>query len=313
MCFYSPAVCSSPTLCCPRPWTTTMPSGRRDRSFPVLSTHTSWKRSSQLPGPKPPVNQILQPPPLRFFPLYPRLHHFCLVRPATDKLQILSFWTSCHLLVFMSIQTFLQTVKTAQSSLLRPVSLTTGNVFCVWSMETRTLMWVKHISLNSLKCTYGWGEQSVSLMTFLCFFRRADGCCTSVKTSGPMWTAPSGRPRCLKMTTALWKMFTWLFSGENSWWDVTLLPTLVPNLFSVHSLDRHLQPLLLSFQRCEKCQKSGATVSCCLTSCTSNYHFMCARQCHCIFLEDKKVYCPKHRDLIKGEVRKLYYDSQAEN
>lgn len=64
-------------------------------------------------------------------------------------------------------------------------------------------------------------------------------------------------------------------------------------------------------QRCEKCQKPGATVGCCLTSCTSNYHFMCARQCHCVFLEDKKVYCPKHRDLIKGEVRtfkkKMYY------
>ncbi|XP_034718401.1 histone-lysine N-methyltransferase 2A isoform X2 [Etheostoma cragini] len=54
--------------------------------------------------------------------------------------------------------------------------------------------------------------------------------------------------------------------------------------------------------RCEKCQKPGATVGCCLTSCTSNYHFMCARHSHCIFLEDKKVYCPKHRDLIKGEV-----------
>lgn len=36
---------------------------------------------------------------------------------------------------------------------------------------------------------------------------------------------------------------------------------------------------------------------------------MCARQCHCSFLEDKKVYCPKHRDLIKGEVRKSHYIS----
>lgn len=77
-------------------------------------------------------------------------------------------------------------------------------------------------------------------------------------------------------------------------------------IFNVYLLDRHVQPVfnLFSIQRCEKCQKPGATVSCCLTSCTSNYHFMCARQCHCVFLEDKKVYCPKHRDLIKGEVRK---------
>ncbi|KAM3922156.1 histone-lysine N-methyltransferase 2A isoform 1-T1 [Leptodactylus fuscus] len=54
--------------------------------------------------------------------------------------------------------------------------------------------------------------------------------------------------------------------------------------------------------RCEHCQKLGATVGCCLTSCTSNYHFMCSRNKNCVFLEDKKVYCQKHRDLIKGEV-----------
>ncbi|XP_063797869.1 histone-lysine N-methyltransferase 2A [Pseudophryne corroboree] len=54
--------------------------------------------------------------------------------------------------------------------------------------------------------------------------------------------------------------------------------------------------------RCEHCLKLGATVGCCLTSCTSNYHFMCSRMKNCVFLEDKKVYCQKHRDLIKGEV-----------
>lgn len=43
-------------------------------------------------------------------------------------------------------------------------------------------------------------------------------------------------------------------------------------------------------------------MGCCLTSCSSNYHFMCARQRNCVFLEDKKVYCQRHRDLIKGEV-----------
>lgn len=59
----------------------------------------------------------------------------------------------------------------------------------------------------------------------------------------------------------------------------------------------------LLFQQCENCHKPGATVSCCLTSCTNNYHFMCARQQQCAFLEDKKVYCQHHRDLIKGEVR----------
>ncbi|XP_070621810.1 histone-lysine N-methyltransferase 2A isoform X2 [Erythrolamprus reginae] len=53
--------------------------------------------------------------------------------------------------------------------------------------------------------------------------------------------------------------------------------------------------------RCEFCQKSGATVGCCLATCTSNYHFMCSRAKNCLFLEDKKVYCPRHKDLVKGE------------
>ena len=30
---------------------------------------------------------------------------------------------------------------------------------------------------------------------------------------------------------------------------------------------------------------------------------MCARQRRCVFLEDKKVYCQRHKDLIKGEVK----------
>ncbi|KAL8173427.1 UNVERIFIED_CONTAM: Histone-lysine N-methyltransferase 2A [Gekko kuhli] len=55
--------------------------------------------------------------------------------------------------------------------------------------------------------------------------------------------------------------------------------------------------------RCELCLKSGATVGCCLASCTSNYHFMCSRAKNCVFLEDKKVYCQRHRDLIQGELQ----------
>ncbi|KAM9299354.1 histone-lysine N-methyltransferase 2A [Gastrophryne carolinensis] len=53
--------------------------------------------------------------------------------------------------------------------------------------------------------------------------------------------------------------------------------------------------------RCEHCLKLGATVGCCLSSCSSNFHFMCSRLKNCVFLEDKKVYCQKHRDLINGE------------
>ncbi|XP_041850190.1 histone-lysine N-methyltransferase 2A isoform X3 [Melanotaenia boesemani] len=95
-----------------------------------------------------------------------------------------------------------------------------------------------------------------------------------------------------------------LYIGQNEWthvncalWSSEVFEDDDGSLKNVH-----MAVLRGKQKHCEKCQKTGATVNCCLTSCTSNYHFMCARQCHCIFLEDKKVYCPKHRDLIKGEV-----------
>ncbi|XP_077051369.1 histone-lysine N-methyltransferase 2B isoform X2 [Siphateles boraxobius] len=56
------------------------------------------------------------------------------------------------------------------------------------------------------------------------------------------------------------------------------------------------------FMRCESCGQTGATVGCCLTSCQSNYHFMCARASNCVFQCDKKVYCYKHRDLIDNKI-----------
>ncbi|KAK2887520.1 hypothetical protein Q8A67_015748 [Cirrhinus molitorella] len=56
------------------------------------------------------------------------------------------------------------------------------------------------------------------------------------------------------------------------------------------------------FMRCERCGQTGATVGCCLTSCQSNYHFMCARASNCVFQCDKKVYCYKHRDLINNKI-----------
>lgn len=55
-------------------------------------------------------------------------------------------------------------------------------------------------------------------------------------------------------------------------------------------------------QRCELCLKPGATVGCCLSSCLSNFHFMCARASYCIFQDDKKVFCQKHTDLLDGKV-----------
>lgn len=56
------------------------------------------------------------------------------------------------------------------------------------------------------------------------------------------------------------------------------------------------------FQKCDKCNRSGATVGCNTRGCTGNYHFMCARKDDCVFQEDKKVFCKLHRDRTDGEV-----------
>ncbi|XP_059389089.1 histone-lysine N-methyltransferase 2A-like isoform X2 [Carassius carassius] len=95
-----------------------------------------------------------------------------------------------------------------------------------------------------------------------------------------------------------------LYIGQNEWthvncalWSSEVFEDVDGALKNVHMAVRRGKKL-----QCENCHKPGATVNCCLTSCTINYHFMCARQQQCAFLEDKKVYCQHHRDLIKGEV-----------
>ncbi|TSO05402.1 Histone-lysine N-methyltransferase 2B [Bagarius yarrelli] len=74
------------------------------------------------------------------------------------------------------------------------------------------------------------------------------------------------------------------------------------------------------FMRCERCSHTGATVGCCLSSCQSNYHFMCARASHCVFQSDKKVYCYRHRDLVNNKImngfevlRRVYVDFDGIN
>lgn len=59
---------------------------------------------------------------------------------------------------------------------------------------------------------------------------------------------------------------------------------------------------LLDLQRCDHCGQSGATVGCCLATCQSNFHFMCARVQNCVFQQDRKVYCYKHKDLVSDKV-----------
>ncbi|XP_029430000.1 histone-lysine N-methyltransferase 2A isoform X2 [Rhinatrema bivittatum] len=95
-----------------------------------------------------------------------------------------------------------------------------------------------------------------------------------------------------------------LYIGQNEWthvncalWSAEVFEDDDGSLKNVHMAVIRGKQL-----RCELCLKPGATVGCCLTCCTSNYHFMCSRTTNCVFLDDKKVYCQRHRDLIKGEM-----------
>ncbi|KAM6967509.1 LOW QUALITY PROTEIN: histone-lysine N-methyltransferase 2B [Aplochiton taeniatus] len=113
-----------------------------------------------------------------------------------------------------------------------------------------------------------------------------------------------------------------LYLGQNEWahvncclWSAEVFEEDFGALLHVHSAAARGR-----FMRCESCNQTGATVGCCLTSCQSNYHFMCARSRHCVFQDDKKVYCYKHRNLISGRMitgqgfevnRRVYVDFEG--
>ncbi|KAJ0055082.1 hypothetical protein NL108_009016 [Boleophthalmus pectinirostris] len=112
-----------------------------------------------------------------------------------------------------------------------------------------------------------------------------------------------------------------LYMGQNEWahincclWSAEVYED-NGALLQVHSAvsrGRHL--------RCDRCGQSGATVGCCLMSCQSNFHFMCARIENCVFQHDRKVYCNRHRELISDKVveefevpRRVYVDFHGIN
>ncbi|XP_070767466.1 histone-lysine N-methyltransferase 2B [Enoplosus armatus] len=113
-----------------------------------------------------------------------------------------------------------------------------------------------------------------------------------------------------------------LYLGQNEWahvncclWSAEVFEEENGSLLHVHSAVTRGR-----LMRCERCNQTGATVGCCLTSCQSNYHFMCARSRHCVFQDDKKVYCYKHRQLISGRMitgqefevnRRVYVDFEG--
>ncbi|KAG7269045.1 hypothetical protein CRUP_003666, partial [Coryphaenoides rupestris] len=113
-----------------------------------------------------------------------------------------------------------------------------------------------------------------------------------------------------------------LYLGQNDWahvncclWSAEVFEEDDGSLLHAHSAVARGR-----LMRCERCNQTGATVGCCLTSCQSNYHFMCARSRHCVFQDDKKVYCYKHRQLLSGKLitgqafevkRRVYVDFEG--
>uniref|UniRef100_A0AAY4ETM8 [histone H3]-lysine(4) N-methyltransferase n=1 Tax=Denticeps clupeoides TaxID=299321 RepID=A0AAY4ETM8_9TELE len=113
-----------------------------------------------------------------------------------------------------------------------------------------------------------------------------------------------------------------LYLGQNEWahvncsmWSAEVFEEDNGSLMHVHSAVARGR-----LMRCERCNRTGATVGCCLTSCQSNYHFMCARSRNCVFQDDKRVFCYKHRDLISGKMitgqgfevlRRVYVDFEG--
>ncbi|XP_069057249.1 histone-lysine N-methyltransferase 2B isoform X2 [Pleurodeles waltl] len=113
-----------------------------------------------------------------------------------------------------------------------------------------------------------------------------------------------------------------LYIGQNEWthincaiWSAEVFEENDGSLKNVHAAVARGRQM-----RCELCQKSGATVGCCLSSCHSNFHFMCARSRRCVFQDDKKMFCEKHKDLMDGEMvgaddfdvlRRVYVDFEG--
>ncbi|XP_068567241.1 histone-lysine N-methyltransferase 2B isoform X2 [Cebidichthys violaceus] len=114
-----------------------------------------------------------------------------------------------------------------------------------------------------------------------------------------------------------------LYLGQNEWahincclWSAEVYEenSALLQVHSAVSRGRHL--------RCDRCGQSGATVGCCLSTCQSNFHFMCARAQSCVFQLDRKVYCFNHRDLVSAKMvsgrgfevpRRVYVDFDGIN
>ncbi|KAM4704417.1 histone-lysine N-methyltransferase 2B isoform 2-T2 [Rhinophrynus dorsalis] len=113
-----------------------------------------------------------------------------------------------------------------------------------------------------------------------------------------------------------------LYIGQNEWthincaiWSAEVFEENDGSLKNVHAAVARGRQL-----RCEHCLKTGATVGCCVSTCQSNFHFMCARVKLCTFQDDKKMFCQKHKKHLDGTtvdpdcfdvLRRVYVDFEG--
>ncbi|XP_055614538.1 histone-lysine N-methyltransferase trithorax, partial [Uranotaenia lowii] len=87
-----------------------------------------------------------------------------------------------------------------------------------------------------------------------------------------------------------------LYCGQNNWahtncalWSAEVFEEIDGSLQNVHSAASRGRLI-----KCCHCGLKGATVGCNVKNCGEHYHFPCARQLGCIFMQDKTVYCTQH-------------------
>ncbi|KAL4717368.1 hypothetical protein ACJJTC_017255 [Scirpophaga incertulas] len=103
-----------------------------------------------------------------------------------------------------------------------------------------------------------------------------------------------------------------LYCGQNDWihsncalWSAEVFEEIDGSLQNVHSAISRGKMI-----KCAACELKGASVGCCAKNCSETYHYACARNENCAFLDDKRVFCSQHGKDIP--VRSLQKDSDFE-
>ncbi|GBP15230.1 Histone-lysine N-methyltransferase trithorax [Eumeta japonica] len=98
-----------------------------------------------------------------------------------------------------------------------------------------------------------------------------------------------------------------LYCGQNDWihsncalWSAEVFEEIDGSLQNVHSAISRGKMI-----KCADCDLKGASVGCCAKNCSETYHYGCARNQNCAFMDDKRVFCPAHgKDVPKKSLQK---------